>query len=76
MLLKAEDQGKFRATITKDDSKVWASYSIDGRVNGAPMTQSDKQLFASELEARSWLIGEAEKRGFADFEPAVENAKA
>jgi hypothetical protein len=39
------------------------------------MTQSDKQLFASEVEARSWLIGEADKRGFRDFEPAVENAK-
>jgi hypothetical protein len=76
MLLKAEDQGKFRARIVKDDSKVWASYSIEGRVNDAPMTQSDKQLFASELEARSWLTGEAEKRGFTDVEPAIENARA
>jgi hypothetical protein len=33
--------------------------------------QSDKRMFASEQEARTWLVGEAEERGFKDFEPEV-----
>jgi hypothetical protein len=28
-------------------------------------------MFASEQEARTWLMGEAEQRGFNDFEPEV-----
>jgi len=71
MLLRVEDKAKFDARIEKDDSKVWASYSIQGQVNGAPLTQSDRQMFASELEARSWLIGEAKMRGFPDFESEI-----
>lgn len=52
-------------------TKIWASYSIEGRVNDKPTTQSDKRMFASEVEARNWLIGEAEERGFHGFEPEV-----
>ena len=71
MLLRAEDQAKFRAQIEEDGAEIWASYSIEGRVAGKPMTQGDKQMFASEQEARTWVTGEAEKRGFHDVEPEV-----
>ena len=33
--------------------------------------QSDERMFASEQEARSWLVGEAELRGFGSVEPEV-----
>jgi len=52
----------------------WASYSIEGRLNGAPMTQSDKQLFALELEARSCLLARR-RNAFCRLRTAVENAK-
>ena len=71
MLLRSEDKAKFAACIEKDDSKVWASYSITGNVGGEAATQSDKRLFASEVEARGWLIGEAEIRGFPNFESEI-----
>jgi hypothetical protein len=71
MLLRAEDKAKFDACIEKEDSKVWASYSITGTVKGEAATQSDKRLFASEVEARGWLIGEAELRGFPNFESEI-----
>jgi hypothetical protein len=69
MLLKAEDDATFRARISQKDSEVWASYSVDGRVKGEPVKQADRRMFASEQEARSWLIGEAELRGFGSVEP-------
>ena len=71
MLLRSEDNAEFRAQIEKAADKIWASYSIKGRVNDKPVTQSDKRMFASEQEARTWLIGEAEERGFHGFEPEV-----
>ena len=74
MLLKAEDNAKFQAEILEDDADVWGTYSIEGQVNGKATTQSDKRLFASEQEARAWLIGEADKRGFPDFQPKVRSA--
>ena len=74
MLLRAEDEGKFSAQIDEDGAEFWASYRMDGRVKGQPMTQSDRRMFASELEARMWLIGEAEKRGFKGFEPKTKAA--
>jgi hypothetical protein len=67
MLLKAEDDATFRSSITQKDVEVWASYSVEGRVNG----EAVKQMFASEQEARSWLVGEAELRGFGSVEPEV-----
>jgi hypothetical protein len=60
--------------VSRPDRKgatVWASYRIEGRVEGKPVVQSDKRMFASEQEARTWLVGEAEERGFKDFEPEV-----
>ena len=69
MLLKAEDNATFRARISQQDSEIWASYSVVGRVKGEPVTQANRRMFASELEARSWLIGEAEMRGFGSVEP-------
>src|SRR4029078_5851867 len=71
MLVRAEDQAKFEGRIDDKGATVWASYRIEGRVEGKPVVQSDKQMFASEQEARTWLIGEAEERGFKDFEPEV-----
>jgi hypothetical protein len=71
MLLRSEDNAQFSGQIEKAADKIWASYSIEGRVNDKPMTQSDKRMFASEVEARTWLIGEAEERGFHGFEPQV-----
>ncbi len=76
MLLRAEDQGQFRAQIIEDGGTIWASYSIEGRVKDELMTQSDKRMFASEQEARTWLVGEAEHRGFHNFEPEVRPAPA
>jgi hypothetical protein len=73
MLLKAEDQAKFSSRIVQDDSRIWASYSVEGRIKGEPVTQADKRMFASEQEARSWLIGEAEMRGFGDVEPELDD---
>ena len=71
MLLRAEDQAKFQGRIDDKGATVWASYRIEGRVEGKPVVQSDKRMFASEQEARTWLVGEAEERGFKDFEPEV-----
>jgi hypothetical protein len=72
MLLKAEDDATFRSSITQKDVEVWASYSVEGRVNGEAVKQADKRMFASEQEARSWLVGEAELRGFGSVEPEVD----
>ena len=71
MLLKAEDNATFHSSITQKDSEVWASYAVEGRVNGKPVKQGDNRMFASEQEARSWLVGEAELRGFGRVEPEV-----
>ena len=71
MLLRAEDQAKFQGRIDDKEATVWASYRIEGRIEGKPVVQSDKRMFASEQEARTWLMGEAEQRGFNDFEPEV-----
>jgi hypothetical protein len=72
MLLRAEDKANFRGRIDKSGAaEVWASYSIEGQVKNEPVTQTDKRMFASEQEARTWLIGEAESRGFHDFEPEI-----
>jgi len=64
MLLRAEDQARFHGRIDDNGGTVWASYRIEGRVEGKP-------VFASEQEARTWLTGEAEERGFKNFEPEV-----
>ncbi|HEY0725259.1 MAG TPA: hypothetical protein VGD41_14905, partial [Pyrinomonadaceae bacterium] len=71
MLLRAEDQARFHGRIDDNGGTVWASYRIEGRVEGKPVVQSDKRMFASEQEARTWLTGEAEERGFKNFEPEV-----
>ena len=71
MLLRAEDQATFQGRIEEDGGTVWASYRIEGQVNGEPVVQSDKRMFASEQEARTWLVGEADERGFDGFEPEV-----
>ena len=71
MLLRSEDKAKFGPCIEKADSEVWASYSITGTVKGEAETQSDKRMFASEAEARSWLTGEAKIRGFPNFESEI-----
>jgi hypothetical protein len=76
MLLRAEDQAQFRAQIVEDGARIWASYWIEGLVRNRPMAQSDKRLFASEQEARTWLLGEAEQRGFPNYEPEVRPAPA
>ena len=67
MLLRAEDQARFHGRIDDNGGTVWASYRIEGQ----PVVQSDKRMFASEQEARTWLTGEAEERGFKNFEPEV-----
>ena len=69
MLLRSEDDATFSASIEPEGANVWAAYRVDGRVKGEPMTQSDRRMFASEQEARMWLVGEAEKRGFHDVQP-------
>lgn len=72
MLLKAEDGGEFHAQIERDGGgQVWASYSVMGAVGRQNMHQGDKRLFASEHDARAWLIAEADKRGFENEEPRV-----
>jgi len=71
MLLRAEDNARFSAHIEQNGAEFWASYRIDGRLKGEPVSQSDRRMFASELEASNWLVGEAEKRGFHDFEPEL-----
>jgi hypothetical protein len=71
LLLKAEDNATFRSSITQKEIEVWASYSVEGRVNGEPVKQGDERIFASEQEARSWLVGESERRGFGSVEPEV-----
>ena len=71
MLLRAEDHATFKPDIEQDGAEFWASYRVEGRVNGQPMTQTDRRMFASEQEARTWLVGEAERRGFR----AVESGK-
>ena len=71
MLLRAEDRAKFEGRIEADGGTVWASYRIEGQVNGESVVQSDKRMFASEQEARTWLVGEADERGFEDFEPEI-----
>jgi hypothetical protein len=76
MLLRAEDQADFRGQIEQSGAQVWASYSVEGKVNSQPVRQGDKRMFASEQEARSWLIGEAEERGFHSFEPEVRPSSA
>jgi hypothetical protein len=40
-------------------------------VNDKLVKQADRRMFASEQEARTWLIGEAEERGFGECEPEV-----
>jgi hypothetical protein len=71
MLLTADDNATFTARITQDDSRVWASYLVEGRIKGDPVQQSDKRMFASEQEARAWLVGEGEQRGFEHVEVKV-----
>jgi hypothetical protein len=71
VLLRAEDRATFQGQIEEDGGTVWASYRIEGRIGGEPVVQSDRRMFASKQEARTWLIGEAEERGFNDFEPEV-----
>jgi hypothetical protein len=71
MLLKAEDNATFHSSITHKNAEVWASYFVEGRVNGEPVKQGDDRMFASDQEARSWLVGEAELRGFGSVEPEV-----
>jgi hypothetical protein len=71
MLLKAEDNATFRSSITQKDVEVWACYSVEGRFNGEAIKQGDERMFASAQEARSWLVGEAELRGFGSVEPEV-----
>jgi hypothetical protein len=73
MLLTVDDHATFSARIVQDDSKIWASYVVEGLVKGEPIQQSDKRMFASEQEARSWLIGEGEQRGFRDVEVKVDS---
>ena len=74
MLLRAEDGAKFRAEIIEEGADVLASYFIEGTVKGEVMSQSDRRVFASEQEARAWLIGEADKRGFPGFQPQIKAA--
>jgi hypothetical protein len=74
MLLRAEDKGTFKSRIERSGPEVLASYSVDGKVNGEAMTQSDKRTFASEQEARNWLVGEADQRGFPDVESEIGTA--
>ena len=55
MLLRAEDQAKFQGRIDDKGATVWASYRIEGRVEGKPVVQSDKRMFSSEQKReRGW----------------------
>jgi hypothetical protein len=76
MLLKAEDKAKFHARIDHEGGKIWAKYTIEGQVNNQPVSQADKRMFASTQEARMWLIGEAQERGFPDCDPEDHTAAA
>ena len=76
MLLKAEDKAEFRARIDHEGGKIWGNYTVEGRVNNQPVTQTDKRMFASTQEARVWLLGEAQMRGFSDCEPEDRTAAA
>ncbi len=69
MLLRAEDQARFDGRIEERGAEVWASYRVEGQVRGEKVLQGDKRMFASKQEARTWLRGEAEERGFEGFEP-------
>jgi hypothetical protein len=71
MLLRAEDRARFQGHIEDQGGKVWASYRVEGEVKGEKVEQGDKRMFASQQEARTWLVGEAEERGFEGFEPEV-----
>jgi hypothetical protein len=75
MLLKAEDDATFRSSITQKDASKGCRgvgcYSVEGRFNGEAIKQGDERMFASAQEARSWLVGEAELRGFGSVEPKV-----
>ena len=73
MLLTADDHATFTARILQDGSRIWASYVVEGRIKGDPVQQSDKRMFASEQEARSWLLGEGEQRGFRDVEVRIDS---
>jgi hypothetical protein len=74
MLLRSEDQAKFTSALEQKGAEIFASYRVEGRVKGEPVTQSDRRMFASEQEARNWLVGEAEKRGFHDVKPEMRTA--
>ena len=76
MLLKAEDKAKFHARIEHEGGKIWAKYTVEGSVNNQPVSQADKRMFASTQEARMWLIGEAQERGFPDCDPEDHTAAA
>ncbi len=69
MLVRSEDKANFRGEIEVAADKIWASYSIEGQVNGDAVKQADKRMLAFEQEARMWLVGEAEHRGFHGFKP-------
>ena len=75
MLLRAEDQAKFHGRIDDKGATVWASYRIEGRVEGKPDVQSDKRMFASEQEARTgWWVrprSEGSKISSLRFTPAA-----
>ena len=73
MLLQAKDQASFWAKIEMDGAEYWARYSVEGSVNGQAVTQADKKMFASEEQARAWVVAEGEKRGFKDVKPEMPN---
>ena len=67
----AEDQAKFQGRIDDKGRRSGPPIASKAASRENPVVQSDKQMFASEQEARTWLVGEAEERGFKDFEPEV-----
>ena len=73
MILTAGDNATFSARIVEDDSRIWASYEVEGRLTGDPVRQSGKRMFASEQEARAWLLGEGEHRGFHNVQVRLES---
>jgi hypothetical protein len=74
MLLKAEDQATFHSRLEKRGAESWASFRVEDRVSANPVSQGDERMFASEEEARKWLVGEAERRGFHAVEPETRSA--
>ena len=52
MLLRAEDQAEFQGRIDDKGATVWASYRIEGRVEGKPVVQSDKRMAETGPGAR------------------------